>query len=256
MEAVTANPRVRYEPVGAVPSLQPEAAEELFFGPAALRFAKTIGNKLQRGYADMAHVIGHLFAIALADFHAPASMMWSREALLGYLYGLSAELVEVGGERVAIAGEADRLLGETGVPAGLFRNDAHPELSAIIFTNACALSKLNRIALTRGAPLGERRYVRYGKFYDRADGALDGIPFCLDVLSKEYRSLWPQTWEPWCAELEVFHNPFARTPLPHSLIPEATHWFEANGQMNYTSHYDTGILWSGSMMDAGRRPSR
>lgn len=248
VEAVTANPSVRYEPVGAIPSLQPATAEELFFGPAALRFAKTIGNKLQRGYADMAHVVGHPFAIALADFHAPASMMWSREALLGYLYGLSAELADVGGERVAIAREADRLLGQTGFPAGLFRNDAHSELSAIIFTNACALSKLNRAALTRGAPLGERRYVRYGKFYDRTDGALDGIPFCLDVLSKEYRSLWPQGWEPWCAELEVFHNPFARTPLPRSLVPEATHWFEADGRMDYTSHYDTGILWSGSMI--------
>jgi hypothetical protein len=247
VEAVTANPPVRFEPVGAMPSRQPEAADELFFGAAALRFAKTIGSKLQRGYADMGHVAGSPFAIALADFHAPASMMWSREALLGYLYGLSAEMIELDGERIAVAGEADRLLGASGFPAGLFRNGDHAELSAIIFSNAGSVSKFNRVARTWGAP-SPGRYVRYGKFFDRTDGALEGIPFCLDILSDDYRSLWPQRWEPWCAELEVFHNPFARTPLPHALLPEATHWFEADGAMDYTAHYETGILWSGSLI--------
>lgn len=248
VEAVTANPQTRYEPVGATPSEQPEGVDELFLGNAALRFAKTIGSKLQRGYTDSDAVAGYPFAIALADFHAPASMVWSREALVGYLYGITAQTMEIDGQRVAVGREADRLLGASGFPAGLFRNDAHAELSAIIFTNACALSKFNRIALTWGAPCHVGRYVRYGKFHDRAPGALDGIPFCLDILSDEYRALWPQGQEPWCAELEVFHNPHARNPLPPALLPEATHWLEIDGRMDCLNYYRTGILWSRSLI--------
>lgn len=187
-------------------------------------------------------------AIALADFHAPASMMWSREALLGYLYGMKAEILEVDGQRVAVAQDSDRLLGPSRFPAGLFRNGDRSELSAIIFTNACALSKFNRVARTWGAPVPDSRYVRYGKFYDRTEGAVDGVPFCLDVLSPEYRSLWPQGLEPWCAELEVFHNPFARTPLPPALLPEASHWLQVDSRMDCVWHYETGILWSGSLV--------
>lgn len=248
VEAVTANPQTRFEPVNARPSFQPDTPAELFFGTAALRFAKTLGNKLQRAYAHMPHVTGMPFAIALADFHAPASMMWSREALLGYLYGMSAEVIEVDGERVAKAGEASRLLGTSGFPAGLFRNDAHAGLSAVIFTNACTVGKFNRVAISAGAPDHGLRYVRYGKFFDRRAGALDGIPFCLDVASDEYRGLWPQGYEPWCAELEVLHNPFARHSLPVELLPEATHWIEIDDELVCLSHYATNILWSGTLI--------
>lgn len=248
VEAVTANPQNRFEPVGAMPSIQPEENEELFFGTAALRFAKTIGNKLTRGDANKNHVAEHPFAIALADFHAPASMVWSREALIGYLYGIGAQAIEVDGQRVAAGYELDRLLGPSGFPAGLFRDDRNAELSAIIFTNACATSKFNRVALTWGMPPHVGRYVRYGKFYDRSDGALDGIPFCLDILSDEYRALWPQGCEPWCAELEVFHNPHARNPLPRALLPEASHWIEVDGVMDCLPYYETGILWSRSLI--------
>lgn len=120
IEAVTANPQIRFEPVGAKPTIQPKENEELFFGAAALRFAKTIGNKLVRGDANKSHVVEHPFAIALADFHAPASMVWSREALIGYLYGIGAQAVEVGGKRVAAGYRLDRLLGPSEFPAGLF----------------------------------------------------------------------------------------------------------------------------------------
>ncbi len=44
VEAVTANPVTPYDHVNAPPSVQPEAREELFFGSAALRFAKTLGS--------------------------------------------------------------------------------------------------------------------------------------------------------------------------------------------------------------------
>jgi len=162
------------------------------------------------------------FAIAIADFHAPASMMWSREALIGYLFGQGAEAREADGKWIAVPTTASQLLGEAAFPAGLFTDRRHEELSAVVFTNACAISKLSRVSICSGADDKGLRYMRIGRFFDRTPGALEGIPFCLDITSDEYRSLWPQGYEPWSAELEVFHNPHARHPLPKALIPEAT----------------------------------
>lgn len=90
--------------------------------------------------------------------------------------------------------------------------------------------------------------MRIGRFYDRTPGALEGIPFCLDVMSDEYRRLWPHGDEPWSAELEVFHNPFARHPVPRELLPEATHWFEKDGEIVCSTIYPHQILWSRTMI--------
>jgi hypothetical protein len=254
VEAVTANPAIPYNHVNSPPSTPPEAREGLFFGPAALRFAKTLGNKLARGYAHLPHVAGKPFMIAIADFQAPASMTWSRESLIGYTYGRGAEVAEIGGVRKAVSISASRLLGPSEFRAELFANDRHPELSAVIFSNACSIAKLNRVAISAGAAPEGFRYIRIGMFFDRRPGALEGIPFCLDVTSPEYRGLWPQGYEPWSAELEVVHNPFARHPVPFELLPEATHWFEKDGEIMCSGVYEHAILWSCTHVLRGNAP--
>ena len=120
--------------------------------------------------------------MTLADFHAPASMIWSREALIGYLYGQGVETREVGGKRIAVPTTASHLLGETAFPAGLFTDNRNEELSAVIFSNACAISKLSRVGISAGAETNGLRYTRIGNFFDRTPGALKGIPFCLDII--------------------------------------------------------------------------
>jgi hypothetical protein len=244
VEAVTANPAVPYNHVNARLSTPPETRKELFFGQAALRFAKTLGNKLVRNYDRMSHVQGKPFLIALADFQAPASMLWSREGLIGYLYGQGADVREVNGRQEVIETSASKLLGPSAFPAGLFANDEHSELSAVIFSNACSIAKFNRVAISGGGAPKGLRYVRIGRFFDRTPGALEGIPFCLDVTSPEYRSLWPQGYEPWSAELEVFHNSHAKHPVPFELLPEATHWFDQDGEMMCRTVHEREILWS------------
>lgn len=87
VEAVTANPQKRYNHVNSTPLDPPTDRKERLLGSAAERFAKTLGNKLNRKYHKLEHVSGKPFLIALADFHAPSSMTWSREALICYLYG-------------------------------------------------------------------------------------------------------------------------------------------------------------------------
>jgi hypothetical protein len=255
VEAVTANPAVPYNHFNAGRSAPPTAREELFFGPAALRFAKTLGNKLARRYDQLPHVVGKPFMIAIADFQAPGSMVWSREALIGYLYGQGAEEAEVGSRMRAVPVPATHLLGPSAFPAGLFANDQHAELSAVIFSNACSIAKLNRVAISGGGAPKGFRYTRIGQFFDRTPGALKGIPFCLDVTSPEYRGLWPHGYEPWSAELEVFHNPFARNPVPFELLPEVTHWFNQDGEVICRSVYETSILSSQTLTQDEDQPA-
>lgn len=255
VEAVTANPAVAYNHVNTQASRVPTDREEIFFGPAALRFAKTLGNKLGRNYDRLSHVDGLPFVLAIADFQAPASMLWSREGLIGYLYGEGAEELEIHGRKYARPMKASRLQGEAAFPAGLFANEHHSELSAVIFSNACSMAKLNRVAVSgRGAPNG-LRYMRIGNFFDRTPGALKGIPFCLDVTSDEYRNLWSIGYEPWSAEMEVFHNPHARYPLPFELLPEVTHWFDQDGEKVCRSFYEKSILWSQTLIQNDTDPS-
>lgn len=255
VEAVTANPPVPYNHVNAPFADIPKDREQIFFGSAALRFAKTIGNKLARRYDQLPHVIGKPFILAVADFHASGSMMWSREGLIGYLQGSGATVAETSGRLEAMSMPAETLLGPAQFPAGLFANDRHAELSAVIFSNACSIAKLNRVPISAaGAPAGYR-YTRMGEFFDRAPGALQGIPFCLDITSEEYRNLWPHRYEPWTAEIEVIHNPFARHPVPFELLPEAQHWFEADGEWQCSSVYETSILWSQTLITDADKPA-
>jgi hypothetical protein len=255
VEAVTANPPVPYNHVNAPFADVPTEREEVFFGTAALRFAKTIGNKLERRYDQLPHVNGKPFILAVADFHASGSMMWSREGLIGYLQGSGATVAEVNGRPQAVPLPVEHLLGPAQFPAGLFANDRQAELSAVIFSNACSIAKLNRVAISGGGAPRGFRYTRMGKFFDRTPGALEGKPFCLDITGDEYCGLWPHGYEPWTAEMEVFHNPFARHPVPLELLPEATHWFEQDGEWMCSSLYDVSILWSQTVITDVDKPA-
>jgi hypothetical protein len=249
VEAVTANPAVRYDHANAKEAPMPQERRELMLGAAAVRYAKTIKSKMDKGYAHMPHVEGQPFAIAIADFHAPGSMVWSRAALMGYLYGLYAREVEVDGKRVAVPEEVETLLGEQRIPAGLFMTPEGEDLAAVIFSNAATLSKLSRVPMSFGGPTTDYRYVRLGEFADFTPGALRGTPFCMDVNSDEYRALWaPCPYEPWTAEMEVFHNPNAKHPINPALFPEADHWLPIDEVMDCKRFYKHSILRSRTLI--------
>lgn len=255
IEAVTANPSVPYDHAHAQEAEPPIDRQERMLGPAAERYAKTLKSKMDKGYARMPHVVGKPFAIAIADFHAPSSMVWSRVALVGYLYGFYAREVDVQGKRVAVAEEVYRLPGEPKIPAGLFFTLEGEELSAVIFSQGATLAKLSRVPLSFGGPSPGYRYVRFGEFSDFTPGALRGIPFCMDVSSDEYRALWaPYDYEPWTAEMEVFHNPNAKHPLDRALLPEAAHWLPVDGVMDCQTFFKNTVLRSRTLIQNADKP--
>ncbi|HGF4012031.1 hypothetical protein [Burkholderia cenocepacia] len=221
----------------------PEDRLERQTGSPAERFAKTLRGKLQRNYHELEHVKGQSFALALADFHKSGSMVWSREALPAYLYGLRADVEGEGSERRAVGTPIKHLTGKHGIPAGLFRSPDFTHLSAVIFSNAATLAKFNRMGFLAGWRPPGLTMVRRGVIFDRTPGALEPIDFELSVASNEYEALWP--WgEAWCQELEVFHNPLTTHPIPFDLIPGATHWFERDGEIQCSTIWANSILSS------------
>jgi hypothetical protein len=250
VEAVTTNPEIPYDHVSETTSLPPENTEERLTGAPAIRFAKTIHSKLQRDYHTLSHVKNYPFAIAIADFQASGSMTWSREALISYLYGVYATAERSDNGRVLSIVEVETLLGKQQIPAGLFCNDERAELSAVIFSNGCAISKLNRVPISGGADSKGYRYLRFGTIYDRTPGALDPIPFMFDVATEEYRRLWlpHYDYEPWSAEMEIFHNPFAQHPFPQELLPEANHWKWINDELYSQPFHEVSILKSRTLV--------
>lgn len=243
IEAVTANTETpRAGGIGDWVHAPEDRNERLTGGPAE-RFAKTLRGKLQRNYHELDHVKGQPFALALADFHESGSMVWSREALPTYLYGLRAGIEGEGAERRAVGTPIANLTGKHSIPAGLFRDPGFAHLSAVIFSNAATLAKFNRMGFLAGWRPAGLTMIRRGILFDRTPGALEPIDFELSVASDEYEALWP--WgEAWCQELEVFHNPLAAHPIPFDLIPGATHWFERDGDIECSTIWANSVLSS------------
>lgn len=255
IEAVTANAEP-YDHANATPIPAPTDPVERQIGTAAARFARTLRSKLQRGYDQLPHAVGMPLAIALADFHAPGSMTWSREALPAYLYGQHAVVEERGGVRVAAGRSNAVLLGPDAIPAGLFRDPANAGLAAVLFSNAATIAKFNRMGFLAGARPEGVSITRTGLLFDRTPGALEPIDFSLDIASPAYAALWPEPGETWSMELEVYHNPLARHPLPFELLPECTHWFERAGEIICAAFHEKTVLASTSHVRCGPSSKR
>lgn len=255
IEAVTTNPVVPYDHAHSQEVEPPLNRRERMLGVAAERYAKTLKSKMDKAYVRMDHVVGKPFAIAIADFHAPGSMVWSRVALMAYLYGFYAKEIEVRGKRVAVSQDVHVLPGAPKIPAGLFFIPEGEELSAVIFSQGATLAKLSRVPYSFDLPPDDYRYVRFGELSDFTPGALRGVPFCMDVNTDEYRALWaPYDHEPWTAEMEVFHNPNAKYPLSPALLPEATHWLSVDGVLDCKAFFQNTVLKSKTLIQGVDRP--
>ncbi len=251
IEAVTANPKGKRAQGLTRPTFAPESRQERTIGSPAVRFAKTLRSKLQREYENLPHVKGKPFALALADFQAPSSMVWSREALPSYLYGFLADVAEGPDGRKAVGTSVTELLGPDEIPAGLFRDPAMSHLSGIVFSNAATLGKFNRMGFLAGWRPPGLSMTRTGILFDRTPGAVDPIDFSLDVLSNEYNEMWPHG-EQWCQELEIFHNPMATHPIDFELLPGATHWFEEGGEIVCSTIWKNSVLTFVTRLDLKR----
>ena len=243
VEVVTANPEIPYEHVNAKPVFAPEDSMERQMGAVAFRYAKTLRSKLQKNYHLKDHVKHQPFAMAIADFHAPGSMVWSREALPCYLYGTVGQVVEKDGKQVPQELTIEKLLVDEDIPAGLFRGGEYRHVSAVIHSNAATISKFNRMGFLAGYRNPGIKMTRLCHFFNPSPDAIKGDMVEYDIASEEYENLWPNG-ENWSLALEIYHNPYAKYPLPRNVFPMATHWFEEDGDIVFRTPYKNCLLSS------------
>lgn len=227
VEAVTANPTDgRQFDIAGPPPPPPEDFAHYIEHEMPQKFGSPLRSKVAKGYWLAPDVAGHPFVLALADFHAPASMTWSHTALSFYLFGVGVELRE-GHPNYKKALEralGDHVVGGKVVPTNFFAQEEHRHISAILFSNAGTTAKFNRMGVLAGFGDPRVKLRRIGGLYNHEPGAVDPVQFDIDIEDPDYE-------EAWSDEIEIYHNPNAYVPLAHDLFPRSTHFFLDNGEL-------------------------
>ncbi len=183
-------------------------------------------------YWEREESLGKPFLIAIADFHKPAdrdglgSMTYTQSALWEYLYGQRIRWKFDENGKLVINAEdiEEHRYGEKVVPSGFFDDPLAENVSAVLFSNAGTLSKFDRMGIVAGFTVPGDRYTRIGMKVNADPNATIGNMFSADVMAPNYREFWTD-------EIQVFHNPNAKYPLPFEALLGATHHFIKDGRL-------------------------
>lgn len=216
-----------------------------FGGPLTSKLKKV--NAKGQHYWECDESRGKPFVLAIADFHKVAdkeelgSMTYTQSALWQYLYG----------SRVTWAFEDDQLVINTHavdeheyngkkVPSGFFDLSGAENVSAVVFSNAGTIAKFDRMGVAAGYGTLGYGYFRVGLKPNPDPNAVMGEAFHVDVQDPDYEEFWTQ-------EIQVFHNPNAKYPLPIEAMLGATHHFFEDEEFRSISRGDA-VLSSFTML--------
>ena len=151
-------------------------------------------------------------------------MTYTASALWPYLYGHRIEWELVDGELVTRAVRAgDHAYKGKVIETGFFDLPGAENISAVVFSNAGTLAKFDRIGIAAGFIPEKHKYFRMGFRYNPDPNAVHPTPFSDEVSRDDYI-------EHWSDELQIFHNPNARIPLPVETFGGVTQHFFRDGQ--------------------------
>lgn len=240
VEATTVNAQNRFTTaMGAGP---PPAPPDNFWtfmeNEMPQKFGSPLFSKLKKRYWEKLHVAGHPLVIAIADFHAPASMRWSHVALPFYLYGIGvATSIDSDGKLFDFERPLpDHVVGSKVVPTNFFAQPDTEHISAVLFSNAGTIVKFSRMGIRAGYGDPSVSLVRKGAWNNPKPGVFEAIPFNLDVESPAYD-------EGWGDELVMYHNSNALHPVDESLFPGIAHVRVEGGEHLILSPSHR-VLWS------------
>ena len=160
-------------------------------------------------------------------------MTYTQSALWQYLYGTRVYW-EMEGDQLVIKPEeiGKHQYGDKEIRSGFFDQPKAENISAVIFSNAGTLAKFDRMGVVAGFGADGYKYLRTGFRYNPDPNAFMGTPFSEEVTPDAYEEYWTQ-------EVQVFHNPNAKHPLPFDWLLGATHHY-----------FEDGILKSHAPADA------
>lgn len=239
VEATTVSPSLS-GPLADHPDPQkPEEIEAFIKDYMAIKFGSGLNSKLHKTNAQGLHYWEREeskdkpFLIAIADFHEPpekfdvGSMIYTQTALWTYLYGMRVNWKKSDKDAEVVITQEEiksHTYGTKTIPSGFFKQPGSENVSAIIFSNAGTLAKFDRVGVTAGFAADKHTYIRTGLRYDPDPDATIGRWFSEDVSDENYEEFWSQ-------ELQVFHNPNAKIPLPQASLLTASHHYFIDGAL-------------------------
>ena len=224
IEATTVNP------TDGEPAPKPNSEEELQqlrreFMP--VKFGSALYSKLQKKYWELDHVKGLPLILAVHDFCADDSMVWSAPALGDYLYGTRASHQASSGKlEITETPITEHTWGSKRIPSGFFNLPGSENISAVLFSNSATISKFNRLGVLAGFGLDNVKIHRTGIRHNFDPNAPQGTPFYEEVIPGQYE-------ESWTEGMQFFHNPKALFPIPPELFPGCAHHFFDGRRKSY-----------------------
>jgi hypothetical protein len=218
-----------------------------------MKFGSSLTSKLTKknrngeSYWERGDAKDRPFVLAIADFHVPGSkeqgpgsMTYTQSALPHYLYGHRLDWEVVAGTLVTRATKTDEHVhGTKAIPSGFFDLPGAENISAVLFSNVGTLAKFDRMGVAAGFGAPDHRYFRFGTRLNRDPNSPIGDRFVEEV-GVEHE-------EGWADELQLFHNPNARNPLPErSVFPITEHFFKDGHHLSYS--VGTPVLGSFTML--------
>ena len=195
----------------------------LFGSPLYSKLKHTYNNQ---PYWELPHVKGKPLVYAIADFHADMSMTWTFPGITSILYGIDQKAIHNDDGTISLENESGIVFQKRNIRIKpLFLDDQFKHVSAVLFSPCGTLTKFNRMGVQAG--YGNGRYILYQikMCYNTESNAI--FPNIIGAVVNE------SCHETWADGIQIFHNPFAETPLNPELFPHAGHHF-----------YDDGIVRS------------
>jgi len=194
-----------------------------------IKFGSALFSKLQKKYWELPHMKGVPFILAIHDFSANDSMVWSAPALDEYLYGTRATWNKDANGKLHITEHpiAEHIWKDKRIPSGFFKLPGSENIGAILFSNSATVAKFNRIGVLAGFGRPDVRIFRMGARHHFDPDAVEPIPFNVEVLPGAYD-------ENWSEGARLFHNPSALIPIPEDLFAGcAHHYFDGKQRKSY-----------------------
>jgi hypothetical protein len=229
VEAVTTGrPEGRTSDEDLIASLPKDPAEvrARLDGEIPIRFGSPLYSKLKKGYWKLHDVAKWPLVLAIADFHAKGSMIWTGTALLQYLYGTRHDFsFDAQGKLIISPLKIEtHTLGKKQIPSGFFFQPEAENISAVLFSSSGTVSKFTRMGKRAGFGDPAVRIIRIGTRYKHDPNSALPMGFIHEVAPGVGSESWGEG-------LEVYHNPNARVPLPEGLFPSIAHHRFDNGQI-------------------------
>lgn len=222
VEAVTVNPtRDDQGNVVPPPPMESEAEIESFMKDyMPIKFGSALFSKLRKEYWKLPHIQGMPLALAIQDFSAPGSMMFTRSAFELYVYGYEYDYGRDADGNLEITPRRREFHEWDGkrIDSGFFSLPDSKHISAVLFSTSGTVSKFNRLGSIAGFGSERVQMWRQGTAVNHDPNSTEPIVFNHNVTGPDYS-------ESWIEGLSVFHNPRAIIPMNPDLLPEAAHHF-------------------------------